>query len=178
MMRLRSCSAHRCQMKSTGGDWFDRHGKYLRSGIVALHEAVRRLRLGTFDVGRFAFLEPIRCRPGRSCMCCTGSSRITGAWHSVLAAGLVNVIPKGYFGTLQICGRCSDRQSPSHGCKMIGRLCEEKPKPRPPHFVERRRNAAILHRRLVGTGTARTAARHLIHPGCSFGQKHAENLSE
>ena len=38
-------------------------------------------------------LGPIRCRPGKSCMRCTGSPGFTRAWHSVLAVDVVNVIP-------------------------------------------------------------------------------------
>jgi hypothetical protein len=44
-----------CQMKSTRVDWVNRHGKYLRSGIVALHEAAEKVAPGISDVRRFAF---------------------------------------------------------------------------------------------------------------------------
>ena len=37
---------------------------------------------------------------------------------------------------------------------------------------------SMHHRRLVEAGTSRAAAHHLIHPGCWFEQKHAEDMSE
>ena len=37
---------------------------------------------------------------------------------------------------------------------------------------------SMHYRRLVEAGTSRAAAHHLIHPGCWFEQKHAEDMSE
>jgi len=153
------------------------HGRYSRSGIVACHEAARRLYLGISDVSRFAFAA--NEKPAQENLHVL--YRIPWNYKS-LAVGIGGI--SGQRDTMTMLWVSPNMCSPPRSAIAQPQLQDDRAfvrgegKAKAASCCGAASKSSTLHRRLVRTGTPRAARRHLIHSGCWFKQKHAEDLSE